>query len=229
MDRATYDKYFKVNNIGEVIFTGDKLDILIPARYEDKGLTVIQADISTVGIFEIVINDTIRAGMFMPGFITIKPSGIDYITEGDDRYIKASLVKNDVFMVTTEVVKDESLSYKIWQEFVYLGAIPKWMSYTDVAKLFVTLQDITGIRFGVPLVVFEIIVSHLARTEDDIDLEYRLTDMSKPPKFIPLHTVSHAATSVTARIIGSYFKDALNVSMIQEHATQSDLEDILRA
>lgn len=229
MDQKTYDKNFKENTKGEVLFTGEKLEIYIPRRYVEKNLTYIETSISTVAIFEVVINDTIREGFFLPGFIRIFPSSIDSVTIGEDRYIKATLVKNDVFMQTTEIVKTEKLAYLIWNEFFYLGNIPAWMSYQDVVNMFRTLQTVTGLKFGVPPVVFEIICSQLARSPENLDIEYRLTDRKKKPIWIPLHSVAHAATSASARIIGSYFNEGINVTLLQDQGKPSELENILRA
>ena len=228
MDRSTFEKYFKVNSKSEVIFTGDDLKIFIPKRYEEKQFTQITSEISTLAVFRMVVNDKDEVKMFLPAFIKIRPSGIDTVTIGEDRYTVATLVKNDVFMVTNEVIQTEKIAYLIWNEFIYWGNTPEWMTYLDVVNMFKTLQKVTGLKFGVPPVVFEILISHLARTKKSLDEEYRLTDMHEYPQFIPLHSVAHAATSVSARLIGSYFDDAVNVSLIQDEGKASELENILR-
>ena len=228
MDRTTFERYFKKNTKGEVIFVGEECKIFLPKRYEEKQLMEITSEISTIGIFRMVVNDKDEIKMFLPGFIKIKPSGIDTINIGEERYAVATLVKNDIFMSTTEILQTEKIAYLIWNEFIYWGNTPTWMSYLDVVNMFKTLQKVTGLKFGVPPVVFEILISHLARTKKSLDEEYRLTDMHEYPVFIPLHSVAHAATSVSARLIGSYFDDAINVSLIQEEGKPSELENILR-
>ena len=228
MDRTTFERYFKTNTKGEVIFTGDELKIYIPKRYEEKQFTQITSEISTLGIFRMVANGKDEIKFLLPAFIKIRPSGIDTETIGDDRYAVATLVKNDVFMVTNEVLQTEKIAYLIWNEFIYWGNTPSWMTYLDVMNMFRTIQKVTGLKFGVPPVVFEILISHLARTKRSLDEEYRLTDMHEYPAFIPLHAVAHAATSVSARMIGSYFDDSVNVSLIQEEGKPSELENILR-
>ena len=228
MDRSTFERYFKTNSKGEVIFVGDELKIYIPKRYEEKQFTQITSEISTIGIFRMVANGKDEIKFLLPAFIKIRPSGIDTETIGEDRYAVATLVKNDVFMVTNEVLQTEKIAYLIWNEFIYWGNIPSWMTYLDVMNMFKTLQKVTGLKFGVPPVVFEILISHLARTKRSLDEEYRLTDMHEYPSFIPLHAVAHAATSVSARMIGSYFDDSVNVSLIQEEGKPSELENILR-
>lgn len=228
MDRSTFERYFKTNSKGEVIFVGDELKIYIPKRYEEKQFTQITSEISTIGIFRMVANGKDEIKFLLPAFIKIRPSGIDTETIGEERYAVATLVKNDVFMVTNEVLQTEKIAYLIWNEFIYWGNTPTWMTYLDVMNMFKTLQKVTGLKFGVPPVVFEILISHLARTKRSLDEEYRLTDMHEYPAFIPLHAVAHAATSVSARMIGSYFDDSVNVSLIQDDGKPSELEDILR-
>ena len=228
MDRSTFERYFKTNSKGEVVFVGDELKIYIPKRYEEKQFTQITSEISTIGIFRMVANGKDEIKFLLPAFIKIRPSGIDTETIGEERYAVATLVKNDVFMVTNEVLQTEKIAYLIWNEFIYWGNTPTWMTYLDVMNMFKTLQKVTGLKFGVPPVVFEILISHLARTKRSLDEEYRLTDMHEYPAFIPLHAVAHAATSVSARMIGSYFDDSVNVSLIQDDGKPSELEDILR-
>ena len=228
MDRSTFERYFKTNSKGEVIFVGDELKIYIPKRYEEKQFTQITSEISTIGIFRMVANGKDEIKFLLPAFIKIRPSGIDTETIGEERYAVATLVKNDVFMVTNEVLQTEKIAYLIWNEFIYWGNTPTWMTYLDVMNMFKTQQKVTGLKFGVPPVVFEILISHLARTKRSLDEEYRLTDMHEYPAFIPLHAVAHAATSVSARMIGSYFDDSVNVSLIQDDGKPSELEDILR-
>lgn len=228
MDRSTFERYFKTNSKGEVIFVGEELKIYIPKRYEEKQFTQITSEISTIGIFRMVADGKDEIKFLLPAFIKIRPSGIDTETIGEDRYAVATLVKNDVFMVTNEVLQTEKIAYLIWNEFIYWGNTPTWMTYLDVMNMFKTLQKVTGLKFGVPPVVFEILISHLARTKRSLDEEYRLTDMHEYPAFIPLHAVAHAATSVSARMIGSYFDDSVNVSLIQDEGKPSELENILR-
>jgi len=229
MTREEYDRYFKINSKNEVIFIGEKLEVFIPERYKDKELMTVTSDISTIAIFHMVVDDKITVKYFLPAFIKIVPSSIDIVLIDEERYVKATLVKNDVWMANRELLRVEKVAYLIWNEFIYWGNIPKWMSYEDVLQLFQTLQDVTGLNFDVPSVVFQTIVSHLARSQKNLDEQYRLTDMKEPPQFIPLHSVAHAATSVTARIIGSYFDDSINVSLLQDKGQTSELEDILRS
>lgn len=229
MTRAEFEKYFKTNSKNEVIFTGEKLEIFIPERYKDKEMTDVTSEISTIAIFSMLVNEKITINYFLPTFIRIVPSSIDIVTIDDERYIKATLVKNDVWMINNELLCVEKVAYLIWNEFIYWGNIPKWMTYQNVLEMFQTIQEVTSLSFDVPSVVFETIVSHLARSQNNLDLQYRLTDMMEPPQFIPLHSVAHAATSVTARMIGSYFDDAINVSLLQDKGEASELEDILRS
>ena len=59
---------------------------------------------------------------------------------------------------------------------------------------------------------------------------YRLTDMKSEPQYIPLRTVSHATTSVTAKMLAatSYFNDSVNNALVNENDQPSEIEDLLR-
>lgn len=227
--RQAMAQYFKKDpKTKRVIFTGDKLDIFIPKRYETYKCLVIEDSIFTLGIFDMVINDTIKTGFSLAAHISIHPSSIDTTTRDGEPYVVATLVKGDVFMKTTEVVKNPQLAYVIFKEFIYIGNRPNYISYDDTAFIFDGVQQISGINFHVDKVVFEIMFSQLFRDQDDITKIYRLTDMKRPPIALPLRAVAHAATTTSAKLIGSYFGDCVNSALINQNHDPNELENILR-
>lgn len=221
-------KYFKHTAEKSVIFTGDTLEILIPKRYESYGCLEIQSTISTVGIFDMILNEKDHVGYFLPAHIVIEPSAIENIVLKDDAYVKATLHNGDVFIKSSIIIKTQQLAYVIFKEFVMLGNMPKFISYNDCAFLFDSVQKVCDLRFEANRVVFEIIWAHLAKDPHNIMVPYRLTKMDEPPNLIPLREVAHAAESTTSKLIGSYLGDSINSALVNPTDKPSELEDILR-
>ena len=223
-------KYLKVDpKTKKTIFIGDKMEIFIPTRYETYNLLSVDEQVKVLGIFDITINDTIETGFLLPAPIIMEPSSTESITGEDNMtYMKATLFKNDVFMTNTNVVKNPQLAYVIFKEFVFLGNRPKFIKHDDLATLFLRVEQVNGIDFKVNHVVFELMFGHLFREEGRVNKFYRHTDMKKDPVFLPLRAVSHAATNTSSKLVGSYFSDGINSSLVNYAEENSDLEDLLR-
>lgn len=211
-----------------VIFIGDKLEVYIPKRYETYKCLVVEDNVFTLGMFDMTINDELETGYCLAAHIVMCPSSVGSTTIDGEAYVVATLVHGDIFIKSTEVVKNPQLAYVIFKEFIYIGNRPKFIGYDDTAFIFDTVQQISGINFHVDKVVFEIMFSQLFRDQDDITKIHRLTDMQRTPIALPLRAVAHAATTTTAKLVGSFFGDCVNSAIINQNDAQNELENILR-
>ena len=84
-------------------------------------------------------------------------------------------------------------------------------------------------NLNVDHVIFEVIYSHLARDPENLSIQYRHTDMNNDFKLIPLTSVGYSTSSTTSRLLGSYFGNALNASLIQEVNVETPFENLLRS
>src|SRR5210317_1030474 len=100
----SYKQYFKRTG-DKVIFTGSKLEIWIPMRYESLGVLDIGESVSTLGIFDMKVNDSEDVGYLLPAKISIEPTSIDTVIKDGNRYAKLTLLKNNVFITNANVVK----------------------------------------------------------------------------------------------------------------------------
>lgn len=220
-------KHITKNKNGEMVVTGESVTIMIPRSYEKYKRLNITDEIDTLAVFEISIGTETKE-FFLPATVTMCPSLVEYVTiEGQD-YVRAVFEKGDIFIKNTNVVKNGYIAYIIFSEYVEKGQIPRFMSYDNLAFIFDTVQRITGCKLPAEHAVFEMIYAHLSRDAKKLSTPYRLTAMSEPPKFLKLKDVPHAATSTTAKLIGSYLNDSLVNSMVNAAEDESDVEDLLR-
>lgn len=211
-----------------VFFMGDKLEIFIPMRYETRGVLLIEADITTLGIFDMKVNGK-DSGYYLPGKITMEPTEINYISKPDGKYLVAVLHKNDVFIKNINIIQEWYAGYLVFYDMLYSGYMPDFLKYEDSGFLFDTITEVTGVGFPVDHVVFEMISAMLYRDPDDVTKLYRLSDTKKAPKNIPMRLVSHASMSTTGKIVGAYMTDGVESALVNPSDTPSDLENLLRS
>lgn len=223
------EKFFIVDTKNNCTkFIGDKLEILIPKRYENYGLLEHTENLNVLGIFEMRVNGgQVSGGLFLPATIVSEPRETYNTTEEELQYLVAVYGKNDIFISNMDVVKNDKLGYVLWNEFIALGNLPKFIDYTNIATLFDLVAEVCGINFNVNHAVFEMIYAHLFRDPDDITKEYRHTTMNKPPLFVELRNVSYGPDSTSAKLLGSYWNDGLNSALVNSSDKVSELDNIL--
>jgi hypothetical protein len=223
----SFGKYFKRVK-DTVYFEGEKLEIFIPTRYEGHGCLDMTDTVRTLAIFDMKINGSIDLGYMLPAKVTIEPTDIEIVMKDGNRYAKLTLTKGDAFLKNTTVVRDTQLAYIIFYEMVYGGRTPNFIDYDQTAFIFDVVTEVTGVRFPTDHAVFEMMSAMLHRSQDDISLQYRLTDMKKPARNIPLSLVSHAALSTTSKIVGAYMDNGIDASLVNASDIPSEIEDLLR-
>lgn len=220
-------KYFKkVNNA--FVFTGKKLTVKIPRRYENYNLLRAENDIQTLAIFEMIFDDKESHGMLLPAVITMEPSTQYYKTIDEIDFLIAEFQAGDKFMTSTQLLKQPHISYAMFVEFIALGNLPKFLDYENTAFLFDRAKEVCDANLRVQHSVFEMIYSHLFRDPDDLTVKYRHTNMKKKPEFIELRSVTYGTDSTTAKIIGAYMNDGINAAIVNPSHQKHDLEDLLR-
>lgn len=224
-----FDRFLEYKpDLKQQIFTGDKLQVIIPQRYEAYGHLEIGETVITIGVCDLLIDDTYQATLNMLTKIEIAHSEISKKTIEGQVYFVLTLYKGDRFICNTEVIKDSSVLFTIYSEMVTKGHMIYNMNYDQVAYLLDKSKELCDTSLRVDHVILEIIYSHIARDTNNLAIQYRHTDMKDDLKFIGLRTISYSPTSTTARLLGSYWNEALNSSVLTEVKNSSILEDLLR-
>jgi len=219
---------FQKDKNNTIRFNGNKLSVIIPKRYEIYGCLKIQQEVHTLGIFDLIINDKIEKGFFLPAIMIMIPNDIQMKNIDTESYYELTFEKGDIFMKTSYVVQNQALSYVIFKEFISVGKLPKFINYKNAPLMFNSLQEVTGAKLTANPVIYEIIFAYLYRDKKDIMKPYRLTNMKDEPLYIPLKDVAHSAISTTGRIVGSYLNDCITSVIVNESENNSEIEDILR-
>ena len=223
------DKYFKYDPVKHcMIFIGDSLELRIPKRFEVYGMLEITETVTTVAVLDMIIDEKYQAGLNLLAHIQVIPREISEMVYEEIAYLVLYLEHGDQFMLHTQVVRDGSIVSSLYVEFITRGKPIYTLDYIKLALLFDRAKALTTQSIGVDRVLFEMIISHLARSQDDVFKQYRYTDMVKPMRLINLRSVSYAPTSTTARLLGSYFDDGLSTSLIHQVENEQPFENLLR-
>ena len=223
-------KYFvKDPKTFTMTFIGESLELRIPRKFSQHGMLEIGDQVTTIGLMDMIFDDTYRAGLNILASITISPSEIGSITYAGVEYTTLHLKHGDQFMSSYVVIQNPHIVYVLWTEFVTNGGVPYWLSYHDFLKLFEYVNELTGEGIGVSRSVFECIISHICRDKNNVANPYRLTNMKSPMQTIALKSISQSTSSTTARLNGSYFRDeGLTAALRYQVDDQQPFENLLR-
>lgn len=221
--------FFKLEN-NQWIFTGSKLEIFIPKMYEERGFLTIGEYATSLGIFQLRIDDTYETNFIILSKLVIEFISSRTVTENDYPYIVLSLEKGSIFIQNNLLIKDQNLVYPIFVTFFALGKIPPFIDYNNIHKLLDKIKPQCGVDLKLNGTIYEMIYAHIFRDAKDPYTFYRNTPMTEKPITVALHQISHALQSASARIIGSYFTEGVTAALVDEtERVPSTIENLLRA
>jgi hypothetical protein len=213
---------------GRIVVTStSEITVMIPRSYEKYKSLSVTDQVVTLAIFEMTIEEESK-GFFLPASIVMQPSIVQYVTINGNDYVKCTFTKGDTFIKSSNVVRNSHIAYVVFTEYVEKGQIPEYMTYDNLAFLFDIVKRITGCSIPAEHATFEMVYAYLARAKNSLKTPYRLTSMHEPPVYLKLKDVPHAASSTTARLIGSYLNDGIASGMVNAAEDTSDIEELLR-
>ena len=226
------DDIMKFENDGSIKYMDPKreLHILIPKYYEKFQMIKVDADVQTLGIFELWFDQSLaRQQFFLPAMLTMCPSEVLFQTIDGDEYVYCTFRTGDTFIKNRNVVKTEYIAYALFSMYLEKGKIPELVTYDKETFMFDIVAEVTGSKIkNFNHAIFETIYSHLARDRQDIQKPYRLTDMKQPPIRLKLSDLPHVTTSVTAKLESGYLQGSINVALTHDNEVPSKIEELLR-
>lgn len=218
---------------GKVV-ASQECKIYIPTRFSKRGLAETGVENHITGICAIVVEDKYYAVMNVCAMIRIEPTQILKVKVDGVEYFEFIFAKGSTVIVTTDLVKIDTLVYRIYDELISKGNIPWYMSYDDLGKIFDTAKKHAGAGIGQNSEVTELIVSMISRDAEDKTKYYRSTVKDQkyvktnPPAFIPLRSVIYAATNTTNKLAGSYFATSVVSALVSPASRSERIELLLR-
>lgn len=222
-----------MKEVGDSLVATRDLKIYLPITYESSHLLFINGEeYDTVGIFPIVVNDTVYGIMSMNSKLKLIPEEVNKVVLADDHYYELSFSSGSVICPNINVVQDDVLTYYIYDYFIGKAMVPWFMSYSDMAKIFDTAREYAGARTGDSPEVISLLISIIARQADDRTKHYRHGYDGKnkmPPVFIPISSVDFGATNTFNKLAGNYFDIGVASSLLHPTTKVEKIESIIRA
>ena len=215
------------------LITKKKLCIYSPVRFEERKLSFVGLETSIVGIYGIVLDNTYYGISLVNAMIKIEPTATLKVEIDGDLYYEFSFDPGAVVMSSVNLVKNDQLVYKIYDELISKANIPWYIKYNDLGKIFDTANYHAGANIGGNHEVTELLVSLIARNDDDRYKYYRQTiknlneEETKPPAYVSLRSVIYSATNTTNKLAGSYFGQGVVSALVTPAEKQEKLEKLL--
>lgn len=193
--KALYNKCFREESNHSVTFLGEKLIVLIPKEYIQRNIaTIINKDISLLGIFEGYIYDNVDKDiddpcthhfvLKCPAMLTLTPpTFVEYSTVIEDsisgemykeNYYKLSFYYGDTFIQNTVAVQSIEV-YKKYADMLFTGHLPSLLTYEDVLNCWDICNRANGGKdLSVDYIMQAVIIASLTRCPDDLTTQFRL-------------------------------------------------------
>lgn len=209
--------------------------IYVPKRFAERGMLQLGTETHTCGVYLMTFGDKYYAVSLVNAFITILPSGTTTTKMGDEEYYEFSFNPGATVMKTLDLVQQDSLVYRIYDELFSKANIPWYIEYEDLGKIFDTAKKHAGTDIGSNAEVTELLVSLISRNAADRTQYYRTViesreDLKKnPPAYIPLRSVTFASTNTTNKLAGSYFSEGVTGALVYPAERVENVEKLLKA
>lgn len=209
------------------------LRIYIPTRFAERNLASVGIETNIVGICATVTEDNFYSVSLINAMWRIEPSATTKLMIGDDEYFEFYFEPGSKVIATLQLVKTDTLVYRIYDEIVSKARVPWYINYMDFGRIFDTAQYHAGANVGENVAMREMLIAMVSRNALDRHQYYRTTIKSfddikkKPPVYVPMRSVTYAATNTVNKLAGSRFQDGLVSALVTPTERRERLEDLL--
>ena len=208
--------------------------IYMPVRFTERGLASVGVEINIVGILAIVVEDKYYSTMIVNALVRIEPNATNRVVFDGDEYFEFVFNPGSTVIPSLSLVKQNTIVYRIFDEFINKGRIPWYMGYPELAKLFDTAKKHAGANIGGDHEVTELIISMIARNPGLRSQYYRQIIekpedlVTNPPIFGQLKSVVDSATNTTNKLAGSYMQEGIISALGSPSERTERIEALLR-
>ncbi len=215
------------------IYTDVACTIQVPERYLGRHLASIGTEVHILGFFALIMEDQYYSVSITDAMMRITPSSTETVDVDGTPYLEFQFEPGDRVFYSTDLVKNDTLTYYIYDELIAKGRIPWFFNYYDLAKIFETAKEHAGIDLGNRAII-DLIVSTIARNKENMIELYRHVlkqprDIeTNPPVIVPFRSVIWNASDTTSKLIGAYFGDSITSALVNPSDRVERIEELLR-
>lgn len=210
--------------------------IQVPERWMGLGIGLGSVTEKTMvyGFFPIVFNDGIYTVMNVCALMEITPSRTTKVTVNDQTYYEFHFDADTSIIKSLNVVRQDTLTFNIFNEFFMKGKVPWWATLDDLASIFDTANQFAGSKMGQTPQTIEFIAGVITRRKDETTKSIRQSaknfndyDLDNI-EFVPLNSVLHSVNNTVSKLSGSYFHEGVISAIVNPSNRASQVEKILR-
>ena len=159
---------------------------------------------------------------------------IERIKIGGDYYCVFSFEAGAVMVPNVNLVRVDTLTYQINDEFIAKGYMPAYFNYDDGQGIFDTAKQYADANVGLQREVDEMIISVVARSPSDVQTQFRMVINSREesesvmPSWVPLMSIRHTASNTVTKLAGSYFSQGVVSALLNPSQRVERIESLLR-
>lgn len=226
---------FKVNEAGQVVCLNNCF-VQVPKSYFDNGLGTLGTEIKIYGLFAVILESGQYSLVNTTAMFTITPTATTVKMIEGKEYYEFSFAKNGVIFPTTSLLSESKLIYEPFQNFLFMGRVPWFVSYEDHCKLFDTAPHFAGFGSLKNPEVMEFLSAMCARranttSNDFLRLSIKDYKEGEPGsvEFVPMGSVVATVRSSLNKISGAYAQDGIISAIVSPSDTVGSVEKIVRA
>ncbi len=209
--------------------------IQVPERWMSVGLGEISETTNIYGFFPIIFEDSIYSVMNICALMEIIPTKTTKITVNEESYFEFHFEKNSVVFKTLKLVRQDTLTFNVIDEFIMKGKVPWWATVDDMCCIFDTADKHADSKIAKVPQTIEFMIGVIARRIEERNKSLRQTAKSQEDyrldriEFIPMRSVLHAVPNTVAKLSGAYFHDGVVSAIVNPSSKTGKVEKILRA
>lgn len=216
---------------GSVVCT-KPLKIHFPQRYESVGLSSQTPAPTCLGLFCILFEDyyCIMNAMAM---LAMEPNAVSTFSYMGMDYCEWSFEPGSVFIKTKDLVKNDYIVGKVFDEYISNGNVPYYYDYEDYSKILSSAQKYTGANIGASDGLVAVLTSSIARWPHNKQLQYRQGldaykgDKPPNPLYVGLSNID-AAVSTVAKLRGAYFEAGVRSAILNPSKRLEETDALIR-
>ena len=208
--------------------------IYIPAAYVERGLTSIGSETYVLGIFPIVCEDKFST-LICNSMVKIEPAQTNNVVINDEDFIEFEFPAGSVMIVNNNLVRINTLTYKIFEYFHSAARVPWFVTYNQMARLYSSAKDYADANIGANHETDELLASVIARNPNNRRQYFRQftehddDSTEHQPVYISMRNVAYSATNTMSKLGGTYFTEGTVSALVSPTTRVEPIERILRA
>ena len=229
-------KPYLVKNANKQLLCKVDVTIHVPVRFMERRLGQIGTQTFSYGCFPIINDQTGEYGVInVPTLIELNPFKTSEITIDGTDYYCFNFKAGQVVFKTLDVVRRENILFNIFDELIFKGKVPWYMTPDDLSSLFIMADKYAGSKIGATPEVMELLTSIITRSKknrSDYVRHVAVTYKDFEPSvvtYVPLMSVYWSVNSTVNKLAGSYMSDGVISAIVNPTDRIEKIEAILRA